>query len=99
TRSLRDWSSDVCSSDLRARASTGTRAGGASRRRTLLTVRSGAGSLDGALELRLRHARATLDLQALRLVVELVPRPRRAAGRAPQIGRASCRERVGLGGA
>src|ERR671937_1161581 len=39
--------------------------------------------LDGAFELRLRHVRAALDLQALRLVVELLLRPRgaRPAGR------------------
>src|SRR5919204_1915097 len=60
--------------------------------------------LDGALELRLRHARATLDLQTLRLVVELLPRPRRAArgtarragARPPRRARARPRRRSGL---
>src|SRR5207244_10329182 len=38
------------------------------------TPMSGSRALDGALELRLRHPRATLDLEPLRLRVELLLR-------------------------
>src|SRR5918911_5010577 len=54
--------------------------------------------LDRALELLLRHARAALDLQALRLVVELLLRPGRAAGGAPRRRRARAAPRAGARG-
>src|ERR687887_2191685 len=56
------------------------------------------GPRDGALKLLLGHARAALDLQALGLGVELLLRPRRAAGGAPRRGRTRprlrCRSRL-----
>src|SRR3712207_7728034 len=76
TRYWRDWSSDVCSSDLR----TGGTAGGAAR--AVVRWPRGArrrSAVPGERHPRTRHPAGTA----------------RGGGRAlPQIGRASCRERV-----
>src|SRR5690606_40451048 len=88
TRFSRDWSSDVCSSDLDGRALHGM------PEQEAVIGRLGQGSMDGA---------ATIEQAGLMGAAEArAPGQGRIAKRAAQIGRASCRERVqraGGGGA
>src|SRR5690606_40795932 len=89
TRFSRDWSSDVCSSDLGGQG--GLPSGMAGSGRQCRGAAGGAGSRSGRR--RLRSAAAPL--------ARGVRRPRLSGAdpaAAPQIGRASCRERGGSGG-
>src|SRR5437868_3282297 len=89
TRSKRDWSSDVCSSDLEVHAR--------------MTARKGVG--DYTINVRGRASHAGVDfLAGASAVLELSRQIGRIAGftRLDQIGRASCREseqHAGVGGA
>src|SRR3546814_1503374 len=74
---IRDWSSDVCSSDLDGE-------------RVVIHGGSG-GEISGEAPDRGGIQRVSLIVLG-RLVTSVSPRPRRSS--APQIGRASCRERV-----
>src|SRR5207249_5536472 len=86
TRSKRDWSSDVCSSDLQPRLLADR-------------VRGLAGVAEARV---VRHLPAALTVELREVEpAALMPGPRGtrlvavdAAGHALQIGRASCRERV-----
>src|SRR2546421_5449790 len=78
TRSDRDWSSDVCSSDLNSRIAKPVRVGGA--------------VADG----RPAHPRAKKPVPQLGTPSVVPSNPNSRLGRtaSPEIGRASCRERV-----
>src|SRR5207249_9539533 len=92
TRSKRDWSSDVCSSDLAQRD------GGAPPQLADLVVPDDLAGVvvtvqaQGTAEVRLvfRVDTVAAQVDAVRADHRLPPRPARK--RAPQIGRASCRE-------
>src|SRR3546814_5443279 len=80
---ISDWSSDVCSSDLRCPGAVVAAAGGLPDRRAVdagLTADAGMHAIVGAAQAEPEH------------VVAVAEPP--AVGRAAEIGRASCRERV-----
>src|SRR2546429_2163686 len=78
TRCSRDWSSDVCSSDLTAEAAALSEAEHDAALSTILSAAQGMPVVMGVSDCHLGHALARVQtLNAL-----------------PQIGRASCRERV-----
>src|SRR3546814_16642810 len=82
---ISDWSSDVCSSDLRHRRLAGPRRqyGADHRLRPPARPRPGAGAGDG------RRLRQTVSVESEEAGLTLSPSPPLR-----QIGRASCRERV-----
>src|SRR5207249_8461605 len=96
TRSKRDWSSDVCSSDLLEMDTDLVRPAGLERD---AEERVAAQQLDD-LEMRDGLARRVrVERVARRLAAVAADRrldPPRARARSPEIGRASCRERGGV---
>src|SRR5207249_5303392 len=93
TRSKRDWSSDVCSSDL-ARASPLREALSFVHLLALRLERASRGREERLLESR----RAVSPLQLVRGLEREQPAAVEDADALGEIGRASCRERGGAGG-